>query len=1260
MRRAGILMPVSSLPSPHGIGTLGAAARGFLDFMREAGQSVWQVLPIGPTGFGDSPYQSFSSFAGNPYLIDLDDLASEGLLAPEEYEGLPWGDDPLRVDYGALYRLRLPVLARAVARLRRERAAELAAFCERERGWLDDYALFMALKARFDGRPWGMWPDPYRLREPAALAGARAELAEEIALWQGVQFLFFHQWEALRAHAAAAGVEILGDLPIYAAGDSADTWAAPEAFQLDDDLRPTEVAGCPPDGFSATGQLWGNPLFAWDRMAEDGYAWWIRRIAFQFRLYDILRIDHFRGFDSYYAIPAGAADARDGRWREGPGIAFFRALEEELGPRAIIAEDLGFLTPSVRELLAGTGYPGMKVLEFAFDRRDGGGRTYQPHAYPRNCVAYVGTHDNDTALGWLDTADPADAALARDYLRLTPAEGEGWGMMRGIWSSAADLAIVQMQDLLGLGSEARMNIPSTLGGNWCWRAETGFADGALAARIAAEMELYERLPETFYKEKGRAGMTLEDRFERALGELGDPADPTDADLLHALMAAVRDLTLDMPAPAGDRKLYYFSAEFLVGRLLRANLINLGLVEEAEALLARFGRTLAAVEDREPEPSLGNGGLGRLAACFLDSIASLGLAGDGVGLNYHFGLFRQNLGSGSQVEEADPWIEPSSWLIDTGTSFTVPFGGFDLTARLFDIEVPGYRNGVCNRLHLFDVESPAPAPEHGIDFDKTDIAHRLTSFLYPDDSDEAGRMLRVYQQYFMVSAGAQLILAELDAAGRDVRELDRHVAIQINDTHPSLVIPELIRLLLERGLTFDEAAGIVERTCAYTNHTILAEALETWPASFLSHVAPQVMPIIRQLDTRAAARGGSGPLAIIDAAGAVHMAHMDIHFSHKVNGVAALHTEILKNTEMSGFNELYPGKFTNKTNGVTFRRWLMGANPALASLISERIGEGWKSDPSELALLADQVADDALIDALAEVKAGNKRAFAAWLSGEQGVELDPDSIFDVQIKRLHQYKRQQMNVLYAIWKYREIKAGWRPARPLTMVFAAKAAPAYTLAKDTIHLICTLGELIAADPEVAPWLKVVMIENYNVTVAEHLIPAADISEQISLASKEASGTGNMKLMANGALTLGTLDGANVEIADLVGEDAIYLFGRRSEEVIDLYRTGGYVSAELYERPAIKPLVDFITSPRLLEIGDAESLNRVRDDLIGSDYFMALLDLEDYIEQKERCLADYEDARAWGRRALVNIARSGYFSSDRTIEEYNRDIWHLDRAE
>ena len=695
---------------------------------------------------------------------------------------------------------------------------------------------------------------------------------------------------------------------------------------------------------------------------------------------------------------------------------------------------------------------------------------------------------------------------------------------------------------------------------------------------------------------------------------------------------------------------------MIGKLLSNNLINLGWFDEAKALLARRGIALEEIEEQENEPSLGNGGLGRLAACFLDSIAALGLCGDGAGICYHEGLFHQRFRNHKQTEEKDPWITKESWLRETGVRFPVTLGTLHTEAVMFDVDVPGY-NGGRNTLHLFDLPTVDESIiGEGIEFDKTDIARNLTLFLYPDDSDDAGRLLRVYQQYFLVSCTAQLILRELHERGYTPQTLSEHVVVQINDTHPTMIIPELIRLLVAEGLSMDEAIAQVRATCAYTNHTILAEALEKWPIAFLEQAAPAIVPVIRELDRRVRAQTADPAVQIIDKNDVVHMAHIDIHYGFSVNGVAALHTQILKKSELAPFYALYPERFNNKTNGITFRRWLLHCNAPLTDFIEARIGPGFKRDAAELERLLAFADDSATLDALLAIKAEQKRALAAHLLHKQGETIDPDSIYDVQIKRLHEYKRQQMNALYAIRRILDIRAGHVPARPVTMIFGAKAAPAYTIAKDIIHLILCLSELVRRDPLVAPHLRIVMVENYNVTEAGHIIPACDVSEQISLASKEASGTGNMKLMLSGAVTLGTLDGANVEIRDLVGEENIAIFGRHSDEVIALYDKKAYNPQELAKDPEIKPLLDFIVSPELLAIGDKESLTRLHHEIVTKDWFMALLDLADYIRVKDALFARYEDRAAWARMSLVNIAKAGYFSSDRTIAEYNRDIWHL----
>ena len=746
---------------------------------------------------------------------------------------------------------------------------------------------------------------------------------------------------------------------------------------------------------------------------------------------------------------------------------------------------------------------------------------------------------------------------------------------------------------------------------------------------------------------------LEKRFHKTLDTC------TKEELFHALMEITKEATGNLKRNEGSKKLYYISAEFLIGKLLSNNLINLGLYEETEKVLKSHGYELCEIEELEMEPSLGNGGLGRLAACFLDSIATLGLPGDGIGLNYHFGLFQQKFTNHKQQELKNPWITKESWLNRQSFTCKVPFKDFTMDGVLYDIDVPGYDSG-CNRLHLFDVDTidESIVPENSINFNKKKVQENLTLFLYPDDSDDAGRKLRIYQQYFMVSCGVQLILKEMEDAGYDLHELNNHAVIQINDTHPSMVIPELIRLLTEeKGFTMDEAVEVVSKTCAYTNHTILAEALEKWPMEYLEEVVPNLVPIIKELDERVRKTVKDESTYIIDAQDRVHMAHMDIHYGFSVNGVAALHTEILKNSELKNFYDLYPERFNNKTNGITFRRWLMHCNPILTRYIESLIGNGFKKDATELEKLLAFENDETVLNKLEEIKMEKKLEFKEYMEETQRLTIDEHSIIDVQVKRLHEYKRQQMNALYAIYKYLDIKAGNKPSTPITMIFGAKAAPAYVIAKDIIHLILCLQELIEKDPEVRPYFRVLMIENYNVSKAAKVIPAANISEQISLASKEASGTGNMKFMLNGALTLGTEDGANVEIRDLVGEENIYIFGRKPQDVIDLYEAGTYSSKEIYEEDAlIHKLVDFITGEELLAIGDEESLTRLHRELIGKDWFMTLLDTKEYITIKEKVYADYEDRKTWNKKALINIAKAGFFSSDRTIAQYNEDIWKL----
>lgn len=732
---------------------------------------------------------------------------------------------------------------------------------------------------------------------------------------------------------------------------------------------------------------------------------------------------------------------------------------------------------------------------------------------------------------------------------------------------------------------------------------------------------------------------------------------TNTEIYEALLKKVQQLAANKAKAEGKKKIYYISAEFLIGKLLSNNLINLGIYEDVKTQLAEHGKSLSEIEEMENEPSLGNGGLGRLAACFLDSMASLGLNGDGIGLNYHFGLFKQVFENNMQTTVPDVWLTEKSWLNKTDVTYKVKFGDMDVVARMYDIYVTGYDN-ITNKLHLFDIETvDESVVKDGIYFDKKEIEKNLTLFLYPDDSDEQGRLLRIYQQYFMVCAGAQFILDECVAKGCNLHDLAEYAVIQINDTHPTMIIPELIRLLVERGIGMDEAIDIVSHTCAYTNHTILAEALEKWPIQYLEKAVPHLMPMIEILDNKVRRKFNDTRLYIIDREERVHMAHLDIHYCFSVNGVASLHTDILKKNELNVFYNIYPEKFNNKTNGITFRRWLMHANPELAAFISSLIGDGWKKDAMELSKLTKFAGDKKVLNELLTIKKVKKQQLVQYLQKQQGIQLNADAIFDIQIKRLHEYKRQQLNALYIIHKYLEIKAGNKPSTPITVIFGAKAAPAYVIAQDIIHLILCLQELIQYDAEVSPYLQVVMVENYNVTYAEKLIPACDISEQISLASKEASGTGNMKFMLNGAVTLGTEDGANVEIHELVGEENIYIFGEDSETVVKRYAEGNYNAKAYYtNNKAMKEAVDFITDKKMLAVGDTERLMRLQNELISKDWFMTFPDFDDYVKIREQAYADYEKRIEWTDKMLANIAKAGYFSSDRTIAEYNRDIWKL----
>lgn len=1253
-RSSGVLMHITSLPNAFGIGSFGQSAYDFVDFLVETKQTYWQILPLTTTSYGDSPYQSFSAIAGNTHLIDFDLLTQMGLLKESDYASVNFGDDPTSVDYERIFYARRPILETAVKNFLANQSlqADFNHFEKNNRLWLDDFAEFMAIKEHFGNQALQKWDDKKAVaRDPKTLEKYRTMLVDQIQYFKVTQYFFFKQWSELKHYANQKGIKIIGDMPIYVAADSVEVWTKPELFQLDKERNPLFVAGVPADQFSATGQLWGNPLYDWEEHKKQGYAWWIHRIEESFKIYDVLRIDHFKGFSDYWQVDGKADIAKYGSWQPGPGYDLFKAVKEQLGDLPIIAEDLGNIDDKARKLLADCNYPGMKILQFGFE--DVSGKSLDsPHYCIPHSIVYTGTHDNDVTNGWYNGLTEQQQQYINDYTHRSEDESICQAMIRQLFATVSNTAIATMQDVLDLPASSRMNVPSTIGGNWQWRMQQSELTQDKKDFLAKMTTLYQRANQE--NSMIKFSTFVKNKTNKSLDQLSDK------ETYIQLLNYVKALSADKPKNTGKRKVYYISAEFLIGKLLSNNLINLGVYQDIKAELESAGKSLSHIEDIEPEPSLGNGGLGRLASCFIDSMSTLGLNAEGVGLNYHYGLFKQVFKKNEQHAEPNDWIEDNSWLIPTDISYEVPFKKFTLTSKLDRIDILGYKKDTKNYLNLFDIKSVNPKLiKKGIEFDKTAIEENLTLFLYPDDSDKNGELLRIYQQYFMVSNAAQLLIDEAIARGSNLHDLADYAYVQINDTHPSMVIPELIRLLTEKHkIKFAEAIEIVRNMVGYTNHTILAEALEKWPLDYLDEVVPHLVVIIKKLDKLVRAEYKDPAVQIIDKQKRVHMAHMDIHFSNSVNGVAALHTEILKNSELKAFYALYPEKFNNKTNGITFRRWLEFSNQALAAYIKELIGDEYLHDATKLEKLLAFKDDKKVHQQLAKIKFENKLALKAYLKENKGIELDENSIIDTQIKRFHEYKRQQMNALYVIHKYLEIKAGKLPKRKITVIFGGKAAPAYVIAQDIIHLILCLSELINNDPKVNKYLNVHLVENYNVSVAEKLIPATDISEQISLASKEASGTGNMKFMLNGALTLGTMDGANVEIAELAGAENIYTFGKDSESIIKLYETAGYVSKEYYENDKeIKRAVDFILNPAVVKLGNKTRLERLYNELLNKDWFMTLIDFNAYVDAKEQILADYEDQDSWNEKVVHNIAKAGFFSSDRTIAQYNADIWHCE---
>ena len=1283
-------MPITSLPTRYGIGTIGKEAYEFADFLKGAGQKYWQILPVGPTSYGDSPYQSFSTFAGNPYMIDLDTLCGEGLLKPEDYKALDWGDNDEKVDYEKIYNNRFSVLRIAFKNFnKRDPALEDAkkafkAWCTKNKKWLDNYALYMAVKGSFDNKAWTEWEDEsIRLRTDEGVKSYKKKLSKEISFWKFVQYKFYEQWEAFRAYVNGLGIEIIGDMPIYVAMDSADTWANPEVFWLDENRQPVCVAGCPPDYFSATGQLWGNPLYNWEYLKETGYKWWFARIKAASELFDITRIDHFRAFNDYYAIPFPAENAINGKWMDGPGIEFFNLMRKALGELPIIAEDLGTMTPGVIKLLKDSGYPGMKVLEFAFDSNEE--NNYLPHTYTPNCVVYSGTHDNDTLIGWMESAPEHCVKFAREYCNRGKDEPFNWGIIRTAYESVSDYCIIQMQDYLGLGSEARMNIPSTLGGNWEWRVRKDYAAGGLAAKIRKLTKTYNRLEEEKKMEKKTEKNSILERLELAaktdyckeIEELTVPE--LHEELGKAVMGEIADRWAKAKnVHADNRRAYYFSAEFLMGRMMYNNLYCLDILDDVKSILSKKGIDINVFEEID-DAALGNGGLGRLAACFLDSAATQDVPLDGYGIRYKYGLFKQSIVDGFQVETADDWQRfGDPWCIRRNEdTVEVKFKDQTVKAVPYDMAVIGYGTENINTLRLWEAE-----PLENFDFLKfnnfdyngsvqaKNDAENITKVLYPNDNRHEGKVLRLKQQYFFCSASLQDILKRYRSKyGNDYSKFSEHAAIQLNDTHPIVSIPELIRLLMLDGVSFDVAFEIAQKTFAYTNHTVMAEALEKWNIDLMKSVIPEVYAIIERIADRLvkelSPKCDISNMKIIDG-GVVHMARLAVYGSSYTNGVAWIHTEILKNDVLNDWYKIYPERFQNKTNGITQRRWLGLCNPELSELLTETIGSSdYLRNLDELKKLEAHL-DANTIKRFNAIKLEKKKQLADYIEKHEGIKLDPTFIFDIQVKRLHEYKRQLLNAFSIMDIYFKLKNGELPNwQPTAFIFGAKAAPGYARAKAIIKYINEIGNLVNNDPDVNDKIKVVFVQNYNVSYAEKIVTAADISEQISTAGTEASGTGNMKFMLNGAVTLGTYDGANVEIAQEAGEENEYIFGARVEKIDELKANHSYSSRAIYDsNPEIKKVIDTLIDGTFSDGGKhgEGSFAELHNSLVNGaswhhpDHYFILLDLPSYVEAKIKVNADYADREAFGKKCLMNVANAGKFSSDRTILQYAKELWKV----
>ena len=1279
MRQSGVLLHITSLPSRGGIGTLGQAAYDFIDFVKASGMSVWQMLPIGPTGYAESPYQSASTYAGNPLMIDFDMLEAEGVLPAGSYEPL---DNPSIVDFEAVKAQKSALLRKAFEASFESLSDEIAEF-ERSHAWVRDYALFRAIKAGFGEVSWMDWPDEdIRLRRPKAVAKYEKALAGDVDYYIFEQYLFFDQWTRLHDYARMNGVKLMGDMPIYVAEDSADVWLNPDMFELDEDCRPIRIAGVPPDYFQKDGQRWGNPLYAWKKHAETGYAWWIGRLRALSDLFDILRIDHFIGFANYYAIPAAELTARNGKYELGPGRRLFARIQKALPGLNIVAEDLGVVSPRVRKLLAYCGYPGMKVMQFAYDSDE---NPDLPEHHVPNCIVYTGTHDNNTTQGWWDDASDETKARARAKLGMAP-DGEDLlpHIIRKAFDSVADTVIVPMQDWLGLGAEARMNFPGTVGGNWLWRMAEAPDYRALACRIrrlnrqtcrgpirhASPAELI-AWAEEFCMLDSHA--TLDEAFA---GQLHD------AVARAAMLDIAPQWADDRQAHLAGRHAAYLSAEYLMGRAVYNNLYAMGVLKEVRERLLDKGVDLADLEDVE-DAALGNGGLGRLAACFLDSAATHDIPLDGYGLRYKYGLFKQRFDeNGAQVEDPDDWTcwgDPWSVRRDDLTQGVV-MEGLTVLAVPYDMPVIGYGRRSIGTLRLWqcepsddaiDLEAFSAQDYEAANLEK-DRAEDITKVLYPNDTLEAGKLMRLRQQYVLVSASLKDMLTDyIDRFGEDLSGFADLHAIQLNDTHPAMAVPELVRLLMEwGGLPFDRAFDVARRTFRYTNHTVMREALECWDLKLLNKLSKELVKVVRRIqaklnrDLKKAKVEDPAPFAVIDENRRVHMANLAVYGSSFTNGVAAIHSQILKDDVFREWYALYPGRFNNKTNGITQRRWLGLCNPELTELLSGALGgDGFLTDLFELENLKPLI-DDGLAAKFVEVKKEKKRQLAAILREREEIDIPEHFVFDVQVKRLHEYKRQLMNALSILDIYYRLKDGELKDFPATaFLFGAKSAPGYRRAKAVIRFINHIAALVNADPDVNDRLRVAFVQNYNCSYAEHIIPAADISEQISPAGTEASGTGNMKLMLNGAVTLGTRDGANIEIFQQAGEENNFPFGATVDELNAIREE--YDPAAIYEaNPHLKRAIDALEAfepareeGEPLQEGDLAELKQSL--LEGAswhqpDHYFILKDYDSYLEAKLAAIRATEDPVAFAKMCLSNIAGAGKFSSDRTIREYWDELW------